>query len=485
VVVLLALCFIDAKCSNYPPLSQSVLNHRSYTCRKSLFSQLSLRGGKSSEKAKSKKGEIVSKKVAKKKMTKEEKKKVIEWQKGVMQVHGALISITSMYLSRKIMKVDYKNPEVLKKVRIVFVSYLIFAQLLYFVLKFLIKRDNNHTELVTPPPNPATNIPVLGGSSLMKMIDGFGKKKLGVPISVKQYDLQQNKELFTSLITEIIGVTILHFVFKMGAPLLMVPMWGVTNRLKSPLILIRLFGMKPVGQFSRPFKSSMEMMMSDMMSGVTASVGIEKEDEDTLEFGNNSSNINDKSRNEPGNKSAEVSIVEGEDFDDEQVLELEPTEEHQLNDDPEKIRSSLEKEQIASMFADDQFEDATEDIVEDISQQSVSSCPTESTIPSPGEIFDQPHMEKSSISSISLSNTVSSGSLNSSHFLSTNNSTPAETPVVSASNVTKAVQQKRKKAKEEMARKIEESMKSFLDEFDNSFQQPAVQENNSEETKWW
>lgn len=186
-----------------------------------------------------------------------------------------------MYLSRKIMTWDYKTPSNLKLARLIFVGYLVFAQLLYFLLKFLIKWENNK-DLVIQQKNPLLTSPLLAGNPMMKMLEGFGNnKKTDVPLTVKQYDLQQNKDLYKSLLMEIVGVTFLHSVFKMGAPLLMVPMWGITNRLKSPLIQIRLFGMKPLGQFARPFKSQMELMMDDMGSGFSASIGLEK-DEDAI-----------------------------------------------------------------------------------------------------------------------------------------------------------------------------------------------------------
>lgn len=241
----------------------------------------SLRGGKTI--VKTKKGHAASSKpkTTKRELTKDDESRIISRQKTIMQIEGTIISFGSMYLSRKIMTWDYKTPSNLKLARLIFVSYLVFAQLLYFVLKFLIKWENNK-DLVIQQKNPLLSSPLLSGNPMMKMLEGFGgSKKTDVPLTVKQYDLQQNKDLYKSLLMEIIGVTFLHSVFKMGAPLLMVPMWGITNRLKSPLIQIRLFGMKPLGQFARPFKSQMELMMDDMGSGFSASIGLEK-DEDAV-----------------------------------------------------------------------------------------------------------------------------------------------------------------------------------------------------------
>lgn len=477
VVILLVFCCIDAKLVGGTQSLQRPWRRRSPSCFESLRSLLSLRGGKLNAKDKRKKRTNVISRFAKKKMTGEEVMKVIQWQKGVMQVHNAVISMASMYLSRKIMKVDYKNPDVLKRVRMVFVSYLIFAQLLYFVLKYLIKRENNHMEFVTPPESPVSSIPSLAGNPLVKMIEGFGKKTSAAPISVRQYDLQQNRELFGSLVNEIIGVAILHMVFKMGTPLLMVPMWGLTNRLKAPLVLIRIFGMKPLGQFARPFKSSMEMMMSDMMSGLTASVGIENQGEENLEFGGDSVYDGEKLINEL--KENAKGIISEEKIGNNQVAVSDLRKEHQIRDDQEVSRSALEKEQIASMFADDHF-DPLDDMVEENSEQS-SSSPKESTV-SP--------LKKTAISSTSSypsSETVSLKSLKSLPVLPDNdsNSIPTAASGVSASQVPKLAEHKRKAATEETARKFKESMKSFLDEFDNHFQQSASENNNNEETKWW
>lgn len=40
-------------------------------------------------------------------------------------------------------------------------------------------------------------------------------------------------------------------------------------------------GMKPLGQFARPFKSQIELMMDAMGSGFFASIGLEKDDDAT------------------------------------------------------------------------------------------------------------------------------------------------------------------------------------------------------------
>lgn len=241
----------------------------------------SLRGGKTIVKAKKAHGAASKQKSAKTELSKDDESRIMSRQKTIMQIQGTIISFGSMYLSRKIMTWDYKTPSNLKLARLIFVSYLVFAQLLYFLLKFLIKWENNK-DLVIQQKNPLLSSPLLAGNPMMKMLEGFGNsKKTDVPLTVKQYDLQQNKDLYKSLLMEIVGVTFLHSVFKMGAPLLMVPMWGITNRLKSPLIQIRLLGMKPLGQFARPFKSQMELMMDDMGSGFSASIGLEK-DEDAI-----------------------------------------------------------------------------------------------------------------------------------------------------------------------------------------------------------
>jgi hypothetical protein len=96
---------------------------------------------------------------------------------------------------------------------------------------------------------------VLGALNL-----GGGKR----PRSVTQYDNAEIDKLSSSLLFEVIAATFVHFFNKNNAPLLMLPLMGVSKTLKAPIVLIHLFRMQPVGPLGRPFQSGIEGMLQSL-----------------------------------------------------------------------------------------------------------------------------------------------------------------------------------------------------------------------------
>lgn len=60
---------------------------------------------------------------------------------------------------------------------------------------------------------------------------------------------------------EVISAAYMHLVNKAGGPLLLVPLMGVLNKYRSPLIQVHLFNKRAVGPFARPFKSGLEAIV--------------------------------------------------------------------------------------------------------------------------------------------------------------------------------------------------------------------------------
>jgi hypothetical protein len=81
-------------------------------------------------------------------------------------------------------------------------------------------------------------------------------------LTVKQHDLAEVQKLSSSVLFELLAASFMHFVSKSTAPLLMLPMMGLSSKLKAPIVQIHLLRMKPVGQLARPFKSGLEAMLS-------------------------------------------------------------------------------------------------------------------------------------------------------------------------------------------------------------------------------
>lgn len=338
-------------------------------------------------------------KKAAKVLSKDEELQIIQRQKNFQSILGAFISVGSMLTSRMVMKLNYQDPKITRLARFVFVGYILFAQLLYWYLRFMIKRENNK-DLVIPASNPllVANSP-LGNNPLFQMLGGMGNRKTDVPLTVEQYDLKQNKDLFTSLIQEIIGVTFIHGVFKMKAPLLMVPMWGVTNRLKSPLIMLRIFGMKAVGPLSRPFKGQMEIMMENMMQSAGPSVSVETTVEEagaveeTPKLTKDGKTQSTKKRTvveKPSEEDEESEEDEAEsDVESEAVVDEEATDDKGddilLNEDPEEDADEVADEAVASTLVAEGLDE-----VETVSTSTPKVAPeTKAARPRLREVADQ------------------------------------------------------------------------------------------------
>jgi len=182
------------------------------------------------------------------------------------------MSIISIFGTRWIMKLDYKNPATIQLGRICVAAYLVVAQLLKLVLKYIIKKDGNK-EIVKPKAGLfGMEIPGMANNPIMQMMSSFGAgaNKNDVPLTVEQYDLHAIRELFSSLVINLVVVCVCHLLLKKHSFLFIVPFMGLQSWVKAPIILIRLFGLKPVGQLARPFKNQMEIMLEGLMPPVEA-----------------------------------------------------------------------------------------------------------------------------------------------------------------------------------------------------------------------
>eukprot|EP01038_Epipyxis_sp_PR26KG_P008020 gene8020-10868_t len=200
-------------------------------------------------------------------LTKEEYDNEIKKQKMFDTLQQIGFSMLSMIVSRKIFKLDFKNNAQNVTIgRIIFCGYLLFIQLLEQLLLFIIKKkdDNQVIDLENPIQIPSSIKEMIPPqfSHLVNIftanVNNNNEKKT---ITIKEYDIEQTKKLFSNNLFEVMVVSYLHFVNKSGAPLLLFPLMGIINKLKSPIIQIHLFGFKAVGDLVRPFKSSFERML--------------------------------------------------------------------------------------------------------------------------------------------------------------------------------------------------------------------------------
>lgn len=161
-----------------------------------------------------------------------------------------------------IFRFDFSKKGNMVIARGIFCVYIFLTQLL---LTFLRYRINTTNDLTILPPTPSFELPNLDIPG-MDMIKSFVKRvevnqSPSKGTTVKDYDLVEVTQLSRGFLFEIATVTFMHFYAKAGKPLLFVPLMGITNKIKAPIVRIHLFGMKAVGSLARPFKSGLAKML--------------------------------------------------------------------------------------------------------------------------------------------------------------------------------------------------------------------------------
>jgi hypothetical protein len=147
--------------------------------------------------------------------------------------------------------------------------------LFWFLARQVEKRDDNTLLPQSAAGNPLQAAmgllgPKLAGAhpagamlgSVLSMA-GAGEGK-GTVQTVKQHDLAEVKKLASSMLFELLAATYMHFISKSTSQLLMIPLMGITGKLKAPIVQIHLLRMRPVGALQRPFKSGIEAMLGAM-----------------------------------------------------------------------------------------------------------------------------------------------------------------------------------------------------------------------------
>lgn len=279
--------------------------------------------------------------------------KTIASQASFMSTQQMLQSIFTIFASRKIMSLDYSRPEVLARARLVFIAYLIFSHLLYWGLKFIIKQENDRTVVARSAASPLQDMlkkSPLGSHPLAQMLSSsaFGKSDAAadIPLTVKQYDLHQNRQLFNSLFFEILGASYMHFLAKKHSSLMLVPLWGVASKLKAPLVLLRVFRLKAVGPLARPFKSQMELMMEGLTKQGAATAAAAAPPSAAVSQGADQDQDSEGSEEEDSDKSSKARAAERE-SDEEVDVEVDE-QEHNDRDDEDSDQLPQEQDSMTT-----------------------------------------------------------------------------------------------------------------------------------------
>ncbi len=208
-------------------------------------------------------------KVAARPLDESEKQAIISRQSRIDMVLQVLSSVFYMLGSHLIFKLDFENRIIRRNSRFIFVFYIVLSQLLYKYILTRIESLDDQTEIVDGKGMPSMNsaLKMLGiGDKLggMAAAVGAGDQQPQSKITIKEFDIMELKKISNGLIFEILSVTYMHMITKVGKPLLFVPLMGMMNKFKSPIVQIHLFRFHAIGNLERPFKSQIEKMMSGM-----------------------------------------------------------------------------------------------------------------------------------------------------------------------------------------------------------------------------
>jgi len=164
----------------------------------------------------------------------------------VQQQLGSMV--LSMVASRAIMKLDFKNQRVLQQSRVIFIVYLVASQLLFTYMRSAIEREDNGREITLGGAASFAGIPIpmLGkAGAVAGLADGSGDDTGGgaggKTITVKEHDLAEVAKLSSSVMMEMVSTSYMHFSKGAGKPLLFVPLMGIVNKLRAPVVQVHVF----------------------------------------------------------------------------------------------------------------------------------------------------------------------------------------------------------------------------------------------------
>lgn len=227
-----------------------------------------------------------------------------------------LSSVLYMIASRFIFSMNYTDPKILMIARLVFVCYIIASQLLLKLLKDKINDIDDNTEIPTSSFNIKDGMKMfgLGGNSMLEGLLGKTNNNDGKKTTVRDYDLAEIKKLTQGLFFEIIAASYMHFVNKAGKPLIIIPVMGLLNKIKSPMVQIHLMKYKAVGQLKRPFKAGFENILAQAQAAKTDTnteidsnneidTSNETDTNNEIEIHNDNTNNNNNDDNDDSNNS--------------------------------------------------------------------------------------------------------------------------------------------------------------------------------------
>ncbi len=194
-------------------------------------------------------------------------KDVTQKQQFRKTIMSLAMSLGSMVLSRKISNLNYKSNDVVMLARLGFCLYLVLTQVLYWLVVQHIKGTNDRSLMPTPSlaENPMAALSELLGSINNLADGGLATKTKKRALTVAEYDLEEARKVFVSPLGMEIGiVAFIHIVLRKNTPLLLAPLMMLSGKLQSPVSLLHLLRMQPVGDLQRPFKNMLETFVSSL-----------------------------------------------------------------------------------------------------------------------------------------------------------------------------------------------------------------------------
>ena len=173
------------------------------------------------------------------------------------------VMLLSTVASRLILKLDFKNTKILTQSRMVFIVYIVGSQLLFTYIRSQIEMENNEKLVRMGGASALAGLPIPGMGGFGG--GGGGDKGVEKTITVKEHDLAEVSKLASSVMMEMVTTTYMHLTKKAGKPLLFVPLMGVVNKLRAPVVQIYVFNRRAKGHLARPFKAGLDSVLAEIL----------------------------------------------------------------------------------------------------------------------------------------------------------------------------------------------------------------------------
>ncbi len=238
---------------------------------------LKLRGGKGNTKSKNRKSKrkVQSSNASSRGSTGPNVAGLLEKPEVRQQLAVMIFSVVS---SQIISRINFKDSTNLRRARFVFIAYALASQATFSYMRSRVKLQRDRRLVPAGGAATLTGLPIPGAPSATTTTSPTTSSSSGVKdkdkggMTIEEYDLAEIARLSSSVLLEMVTTSYMHFYKKSCKPLLFVPLMGVINKLRAPIVQVHLWGRRPTkkrhAHLRRPFRSGFESILAGFMPAI-------------------------------------------------------------------------------------------------------------------------------------------------------------------------------------------------------------------------